>query len=173
MNIKNNKRKRESIEKIEKAFVGLLQTHELHTITVSDICKIADLNRSTFYANYTDIYDLADKIRENLESDFNQLFEKNSEALLRQITSVEVFRHIKENQLLYKTYFKLGYDNVPIVGYDIAEAEKYFENKHMDYHIEFFRSGLNAIIKKWLSNNCKESPQEMAQIIISEYQGRI
>ena len=29
MNTKNNKRRRESQEKIEKAFINLLQTHEL------------------------------------------------------------------------------------------------------------------------------------------------
>ena len=61
MNTKNNRRRRESIERIEKAFLELLQTKELHEITVSDICKSCELNRSTFYANYIDIFDLADK----------------------------------------------------------------------------------------------------------------
>lgn len=59
MNTKNNRR-RESIERIEKAFLELLQAKELHEVTVSDICKSCELNRSTFYANYIDIFDLAD-----------------------------------------------------------------------------------------------------------------
>ena len=67
MNIKNNRRRRESIERIEKVFIELLQTKELHEISVSDICKRCELNRSTFYANYSDIYELADKLRETLE----------------------------------------------------------------------------------------------------------
>ena len=62
MNIKNNRRRRQSKERIEKAFIESLQTKELHQITVSDICKACQLNRSTFYANYEDIYDLADKV---------------------------------------------------------------------------------------------------------------
>ena len=57
MNTKNNKRKRESRAKIESVFVELLQANELNQITVSDICSLAGLNRSTFYANYVDIYD--------------------------------------------------------------------------------------------------------------------
>ena len=74
MNIKNNKRRRESVEKIQKAFVELLQKRELKDITVSDICKKTQLNRSTFYANFVDIYDLADKVRERLEGDFAHIF---------------------------------------------------------------------------------------------------
>ena len=62
MNVKNNKRRRQSQEKIEKAFIELLQTKELMQITVSEICSKTSLNRSTFYANYVDVFDLADKI---------------------------------------------------------------------------------------------------------------
>ena len=63
MNTPNNKRRKQSQEKIEKVFIELLQTKELNQISVTDICKIAHLNRSTFYANYIDIFDLVEKIR--------------------------------------------------------------------------------------------------------------
>ena len=62
MNVKNNKRRRESQEKIERAFIELLQTRDIKDITVSDLIKMTELNRSTFYANYMDIFDLADKM---------------------------------------------------------------------------------------------------------------
>lgn len=42
----------------------------------------------------------------------------------------------------------------------------------MEYHIEFFRNGLNSIIKMWLNGGCKESPEEMTQILNGEYRGR-
>ena len=74
MNIKNNKRKRASMQKIEQVLIELLQTKELNQISVSDICKRANLNRSTFYANYVDIYGLADTIREKLEAQVADLY---------------------------------------------------------------------------------------------------
>ena len=74
MNIKNNKRRKESQDKIERAFIELLQNHEIKDITVSDLIKMTGLNRSTFYANYIDIFDLADKTREKLENEFSNLF---------------------------------------------------------------------------------------------------
>ena len=67
MNTPNNRRKKKSIETIEKVFIALLQTRQLNEISVSDICKLAGLNRTTFYANYADIFALADSIRDKLE----------------------------------------------------------------------------------------------------------
>ena len=172
MNTKNNKRRRESVEKIEKTFVELLQTKELNEITVSDICKLCGINRSTFYANFIDIYDLADKIRDKLEKDFSEVFSKD-DFDKEGFGALMMFRHIKENQLFYKTYFKLEYDEKhQVLVYDVIRAEKDFDNKNIKYHIEFFRNGINAIIKMWLKDGCIESPEEMAEIIKAEYRGR-
>ncbi len=174
MNTKNNRRRRDSIERIEKVFIELLQTKELHEITVSDICKRCELNRSTFYANYVDIYELADKIREDLEREVDLLYEAEMTQNFNSNDYLKLFRHIKENRLFYCTYFKLGYDNqFKLKYYDIHQAKQDFNNRHIEYHIEFFRSGFNAIVKKWLAGGCKETPEEMDEIIRSEYQGRV
>lgn len=173
MNTKNNRRRRESVERIEKTFLELLQTRELNQITVSDICKGCQLNRSTFYANYVDLYDLADKVRERLESEVKRLYEAETEQRLNSNDYLKLFRHMRDNQLFYRTYFKLGYDNqFQLECYDIHQARQYFGNQHIEYHIEFFRCGFNAVVKKWLAGGCRETPEEMEAILRSEYQGR-
>lgn len=54
------------------------------------------------------------------------------------------------------------------------KIEKFFgSTKNKEYHIEFFKTGLNAIIKKWLNNGCAESPEEIEEILKSEYKNRI
>lgn len=172
MNTKNNKRRRESQEKIEKAFMQLLQDRELKDVTVSDLCKMTELNRSTFYANYLDVYDLADKLRLKLEAEFGELFRHDPSG---QVTggALKMFTHIRDNQIFYKTYFKLGYDEkLQVFVYDRERAKEDFGNEHIRYHIEFFRHGINAMIKMWLADGCKETPEEMAEIIRREYGGR-
>ena len=172
MNVKNNKRRRESQEKIEKAFVDLLQRRSIQEITVSDIIKQTGLNRSTFYANYIDIFDLADKTRERLEADFSNLFAEYDYFNDRS-GAEKMFNHIRENQIFYQTYFKLCYDDKHLIStYDPRRAEQEHIDSNIKYHIEFFRNGLNAIIKLWLAGGCKESPKEMAEVLKQEYRGR-
>ena len=122
MNTKNNKRRRESQEKIERAFIELLQTRQINEITISDLIKITGLNRSTFYANYIDIYDLADKTREKLESEFSNLF-ADYDYFNERSGALKMFTHIKEHQIFYKTYFKLCYDEKHLISiYDTMRA---------------------------------------------------
>ena len=172
MNVKNNKRRNESQEKIERAFISLLQSREIKDITVSDLIKTAELNRSTFYANYMDIFDLADKTREKLEKEFSNLF-ADYDYFHERTGALKMYRHIKENQIFYKTYFKLCYDDKFLIStYDTKRAVNEHIDQNIKYHIEFFRNGLNAIIKLWLAGGCQESPEEMAEVLQSEYRGR-
>ncbi len=171
MNTKNNKRRQATKDSIEKTFIELLQTREISQITVSDICKITGYNRTTFYANYLDVYDLADKIRDKLETEINELYE--SEELCYNDDYLKLFQHIKDNQIFYLTYFKLGYDSKHTVDLgSISQQQIGFPADNLEYHIEFHKAGLNAIIKKWLSSGCDKSPEEMVKIIQDEYTNR-
>ncbi len=173
MNTPNNKRKKASVERMERVFIDLLQTKELAEISVSDLCKRAGLNRTTFYANYTDIYGLADSIRDKLENNLSDLYQQEILQGFNSNDYLKLFRHIKENQIFYKTYFKLGYDdNYRIFTYDSTLARQHFQNRFIEYHMEFFKGGITKIIKLWLQNGCRESPEDLYEIIKSEYQGR-
>ena len=175
MNVINKKRKKESTQKIKKAFIELIQTKEINKINITDLVKKAGINRSTFYVNYIDIYDLADKIKEEM---FNNVLELYKEEAIKQKHSynyLKLFYHIKENQIYYKTMLKLNFDFMNYYDNHLEKSDmiKYYgSTKNMDYHIDFFKAGMTAIIKKWLLNNCKESPEDMIEIINSEYKGK-
>ncbi len=174
MNTPNNKRRKESIELIEKTFIELLQKKEIDEISVSEICKLSGLNRTTFYSNFSDIYDLADRIREIIEKNVKEAYKDDGVEELSIINYDKLFKLIYDNQILIKTYFKLGYDKIDIETFHFNKelASEQFDRKHIKYHMEFFRAGITSIIKIWLDNGCKESPEEMARIIEDEYKGR-
>lgn len=172
MNTPNNQKRKKSQEKIEKIFLQLIQKKNIEEISVSMICEIAKLNRSTFYANYIDIYDLAEKIKKNMEEEFAK-FQLSVNSKQDTNGYLNLFKYIKDNQIFFKTYFKLETISMsPTTQYNVEMAEKYYNNQYIDYHIEFFRAGLNAIIKKWLYNGCEESPETMAEILQSEYKDK-
>ncbi len=173
MNTKNNKRRQATRERIEKLFISLLQTREISQISVSDICKQTGVNRSTFYANYADVYDLANTLRAKLEQEVAQLYSSESSGKYHSDNWLRLFYHIRDNPLFYKTYFKLGYDNTHSVELgQLYNMYPVFPQEHMGYHVEFFKAGFNAIVKLWLENGCRETPEEMSEILISEYKNR-
>lgn len=154
-------------------FVQLVQTKEINQISVTEICKKANINRSTFYANYLDVYDLADKITEQIENEVALLYQEEREKKNNTNDYLKLFYHIKENQIFYKTYFKLNRDKHFIIKeYDTNLSKTMYNDQHIDYHIEFFMAGLNAMIKKWLYHGCKGSPEEMDHILKSEYKNK-
>lgn len=172
MNTPNNQRKKHSKEKIKKAFLEQLQAKELNKISVTDIVKNAHINRSTFYANYIDIYDLADKIREEMFYNMLELYKDEAVSHKHSYNYLKLFRHIKDNQIYYKTLFKLNFDFCQYfnIEHEKDSALKYYgSTKNLDYHIEFFKCGINGILKKWLYSGCIETPEEINEILESEY----
>lgn len=170
MNTPNNKRRKDSQDKMINAFVKLLQEKELNKISVTDICKLAEVNRTTFYANYTDIYDLADAVQKRLEEDIARLYDYDGHHNMSKDNFYKLFVHIRENQIFYKTYFKLGVDGkFRLTEYDVNLATEFYGNENIDYHVEFFRYGLNAVIKKWLAEGCILPPEEIRAVIATEY----
>ena len=57
---------------IKETFINLLEEKEITKITVSEICKIADINRATFYRYYLDVYDLLSNIQKEMEKENKQ-----------------------------------------------------------------------------------------------------
>ncbi len=47
---------------IKDAYTELLKKKNYSQITVSEICRLAEINRSTFYLHYLDAYDVLDEI---------------------------------------------------------------------------------------------------------------
>lgn len=173
MNTPNNKRRKASQSKMEAAFIELLQNRELKEIRVTDVCKLAGVNRTTFYANYSDIYQLKDVVQMRLEGEVAALYQDQQGKDSPDYDFSRLFRHIQENQLFYKTYFKLGLDGTFQIPQHIQRSgARYGSSRHLAYHIEFFRNGLNAVIKRWLEQGCPESPEELSSIIEAEYTGR-
>ncbi|MFZ2560252.1 MAG: TetR-like C-terminal domain-containing protein [Candidatus Nanoperiomorbaceae bacterium] len=176
MNVPNNKRRRASQQRIETALAQLLAKRQLRQIEVSAICHEAGVNRSTFYSNYKNLNDLVAKIGEHMEADFVDLYRDEVEQGYNSNDYLQLFRHIKENRLFYKMFFDLGLDSNIILShyqYDQELAHKLFDNKFLDYHVAFFRAGLNAILKKWLSSDCRETPEDILEIFRSEYKNKV
>ncbi len=61
-----DRRVRKTRKAIRDVFCELTKEKKLNEITIKELCALADINKSTFYLHYKDIYDLADSIQTTL-----------------------------------------------------------------------------------------------------------
>ena len=57
-----DRRVRKTEQAIKSAFTKLLLEKDITDITIKELCDNADINKSTFYLHYKDIYDCADSL---------------------------------------------------------------------------------------------------------------
>ena len=168
---------------IREAFLALLEEKEFGKITVSDIVKRADLNRSTFYAHYPDVHGVVEEIQ-------NEIIQKNMD-MVKQVQ----YRNILKDPLPYLTsicvtleenmglYAKLGHSsdvhkhldkyrrlivedimNHPDIPEEIRKAP-YFETR-----IHFFIGGIMNTYQQWAQGTLKSTLPEISQEIANMIQ---
>lgn len=57
MERKSDRRTTYTIQMLHTAIVTLMQQKSIERITIRELCDTADVNRSTFYNHYNNIYD--------------------------------------------------------------------------------------------------------------------
>ncbi|MCD7949229.1 MAG: TetR/AcrR family transcriptional regulator [Erysipelotrichaceae bacterium] len=68
----------ETKNKIYNAFIELAKTKPIHTISISQLCQMAHINRSTFYHYYGSQYDVLNELSNQFVSTIeNQLLESD------------------------------------------------------------------------------------------------
>lgn len=103
MNKKNNQRFHDTEVRMEAAMLELMKTMEFEKITVKKICEKAEVNRSTFYAHFLDIYDMLDKMEKELRKELLESYHEYSESLTFSEQSFICFlEHIRKHQYFYK-----------------------------------------------------------------------
>ncbi len=176
MNTKNNQRYITTEEKIDCALNSLLKQKPMRNITVQDICNKAHIHRTTFYGHYLDIFDLIEKKEQQMRKKLYESLEKKdikyTIASFSLITTV--IDHIKKNKDFYTAYLNdignsyilAGFDTVRSNVESIMSANKeIFNYNELKYTFEFCQTGLLKIISLWLNNNCRESVNEISEMI--------
>ena len=73
-----DRRPRKTKHTLKQIFLGLLKQKAIEKISVTELCSLADINRSTFYLHYCDIYALLEEIELDCLTEFDRLAEEIS-----------------------------------------------------------------------------------------------
>lgn len=84
-----DRRVRKTKKAIQDVFCELTKEKRLNEITVKELCARADINKSTFYLHYRDIYDLAKSIQNILMQDICSVIDEYAyDEIIKKIPEV-------------------------------------------------------------------------------------
>ncbi len=174
-------------KKMDKALISLLEEKSFEYITVSEICKKADVNRSTFYLHYENTVDLLNETARFMLDDFIAYFNADTKSMANKIKecSLDDLNFISDEYLHpYLTYIR---DNKSVFSTVLSHADSFgfsavfqrlYENifnpildrfnypsSDRKYVMMFYLNGITAIVNEWLNDGCKKTVKEVSQII--------
>ncbi len=165
-----DKRVRHTKKRIQDAMLACLRDTSLDHITVKKICEVADINRSTFYAYYTDPLALY----EAMEKDAVEGFRSTTDLLKAKKLSYREFlqqivAYIGDNSETFLALIRTNRDSVKQVNLAFLEAQNPQQlsgGKPIDpYILEFYLGGTLALISKWLEEGRKEPAERIADLM--------
>jgi len=158
------------------ALVSLLQHQHISSVSVKELCELADINRSTFYTHYRDPSDLLSQIEaqvyENVKRHIEMQEYKQGSLPVSQQMLTSVLEYIRDNMELFKALLSENCDFT--FQKDIIELAQIISSKHdmgidtktMEYLRAFGIAGCTSLLQKWLKDGAIESPEYISGLAL-------
>ena len=160
---------------IRQTLLELMQKKDINKITVTEICNLADVNRATFYKYYLDVYDLLEKIEDELLIEIkNTLLKENEDKSVKEKMR-DVINTVKDNEDIFRVL--LGENarkdfllNILYFARTLCfeawkNTFKNVEENDFNYLFTYTSNGVIAIIQLWVKNGCNETVDEITSLI--------
>ena len=163
---------------LRKALCELLYEKPINKITIRELTEKAEISRCTFYLYHDSIYSMVKSIENDMLSDYREGVKSilsnhvGFKTLISDIITFS-FQHKYDNlpysKLLYvnsgNPEFIGQYNKIAIEELCLAFPGKI--NTEMKTVLNFYFSGIIALIHEWILNKITESPKEMSNRVIN------
>lgn len=180
MNTKPGVNRRTQVTKrmMHHALIELLEQKPLSNISVKELCELADVNRSTFYAHYSNIAELQNEIEsETLEwvgQALNRILQERStdniEIIVAQICDYVAKNHQTLHILLANATAGSLQTRIISTVYNHKEivariSQNNMMREEVDLRIRFAISGALGILRHWMDTNLSAPVSTVAHVI--------
>lgn len=161
-------------KKLTNTLLLLIQEKRLKDITVLELCKKANINRTTFYKYYKDVEDLVNKTEESLLVELETRIPEIKRNYLISFTG-KIIEAISEKKEIYT---KLLGDNgdhtflrkILSLVYEPSVEEwqkllKKANKEDLENIYNFIVDGTIGIVENWIRNDCQGKPENIAIFI--------
>ncbi len=170
--IKIDRRVRYTKKAIRESFFALLEQKPVEKISVTEICRGADINRGTFYSHYTDPFDL----RRSLADELVQAIEERMHELgVTRLSSIETFKLIRENRELCRVFAGENGDRDALGKIISMHTDAYLNEvlskvgnlpqTQTDCLRMLLISSITTIVKHWFDTDLEAEPEEVSMIL--------
>ncbi len=172
-----NRNARRTRALIEGAFLELIKEKPYTKISVREITERADINRSTFYLHYLDIYDLLDQIESGVTDSIEKaLMEIRREDYVpgKHPFHVHVFRELMQHEDIFRILFSKNgdidfiYRLATTMGEGLYKGwSSYFGDnvpKNLEMYVSYITFGMIGVLLKNLQLDCCWEPEEMGHL---------
>lgn len=172
---KVDRRIRKTKTALLNSLTKLMTQKKISDITIKELTDLADVNRSTFYLYYKDIFDMVEQIENEMFEDFIKAFNKLSKENDRYTSFLSfytyIFEYVQNNYEICKIL--LGHDGdyafIQKFKNAIMETKPPFDESLPEIKSHFLRpfiiSGFVGVVQKWLEDDLTVSPKDMAVIM--------
>ncbi len=175
---KKDRRVRRTQRKLKEVLISLLQTNKLSQITVKEICDKADINRSTFYLHYNNVYALWLSIEDEIISNMNRILETfDARSILTEPLPLllDITKYIESENILTKKLFQCRESVILLEKVKICFIDYFINNTttlikpedrvRMEMYSIFVISGAVSLYYSWFLGEIKISLNELAYAI--------
>ncbi len=173
---KEDRRVRRTKKLLSQGLIELMQHKQVKDITVRELADLVDVNRGTFYLYYRDIFDMLERLEEELFEQLNAvILAHKGEPVLTHARPMltDLFRIVAENKEICSVLLGDNGDIKFLQKLSNVIQEKlrtdwlngYVENEtEFEYRYAFGALGFIGLLRTWLHRNCAESADDMAAL---------
>ena len=165
---------------LRESLMELMKTKTISSISIKEICSAADISRSTFYAHYSDQYDLLRKTEEEILAVNENILKKyahyknNTRGALQMMEEILQF-FADNNKSLYVLLSENGDINFQKTlissmyqkNFLKSLTDKFPDKRTKEYYFLFIVTGGIGIIYHWIKNGMDTPIDELARLIIN------
>ncbi|WP_203623447.1 TetR/AcrR family transcriptional regulator [Lacticaseibacillus sp. 866-1] len=171
---KNNRRAQATERQLKNAMLTLLAQMPLEKISVTALCREADINRGTFYTHYQDPQALFTAIELDLVEQVSALVDQPRTDMAAWLTPILTL--VRENAAATEIIIRnltaspllLAVLN-PLREESLARYRSWYHETDpamLDYYFTFYLNGAVQVITSWLKSGAQEAPAAIAKVIV-------
>lgn len=162
---KEDRRIRYTKQVIKETFLKMLERNNFSKITVTELCRMAEINRGTFYLHYYDMNDVLDDVFNDMLSDTSSVMDhvlsrkcdspSCSYPFCDKVHSNDMFRHLLLDDTIFtKIIDKLADHKEHYITWLMSHSILTFEEAEAIFYFQM--NGCLAINRLMSRNHCND-----------------